>query len=96
MLHGMRITPGGRVRRLAAGALLGALLASVGVVAVTLTLSGCANGSEPADTSTVAPVSTTTTTTGTTSTSTTGTSTRTGAPSAPEFAPAPGGDLAPA
>ena len=31
----MRISPGGRVRRLAAGALLGALLTSVGLVAVT-------------------------------------------------------------
>lgn len=62
----------------------------LGTVAVTLALSGCANGSEPADTSTVAPVSTTTTTT------TTSTTTKTGAPSAPEFAPAPGGDLAPA
>lgn len=60
----------------------------LGVVAVTLTLSGCANDSEPADTSTVAPVSTTTTTKTTT--------TKTGSPSAPEFAPAPGGDLAPA
>ncbi|KAA0113463.1 hypothetical protein [Mycolicibacterium sp. P9-22] len=59
----------------------------LGTVAVAFALSGCANGSEPADTSTVAPVSTTTTTT---------TTTKTGSPSAPEFAPAPGGDLAPA
>jgi len=35
MLAPMRISPGGRVRRLAAGALLGALLTSVGLVAVT-------------------------------------------------------------
>ncbi|CAM3763809.1 hypothetical protein MYFR107205_25935 [Mycolicibacterium frederiksbergense] len=55
--------------------------------AAVLLLSGCANSSEPADTSTVAPVSTTTTTT---------TTTQPGSPSAPEFAPAPGGDLAPA
>jgi len=59
----------------------------VGTVAVALALSGCAHTSEPADTSTVAPVSTTTTTT---------TTTKPGAPSTPEFAPAPGGDLAPA
>lgn len=59
----------------------------VGTVAVALALSGCAPTSEPADTSTVAPVSTTTTTT---------TTTKPGAPSTPEFAPAPGGDLAPA
>ena len=59
----------------------------LGTVAVAFALSGCANGSEPADTSTVAPVSTTTTAT---------TTTKTGSPSAPEFAPAPGGDLAPA
>jgi hypothetical protein len=61
----------------------------VGTVAVALALSGCAHTSEPADTSTVAPVSTTTTTTTTTTT-------KPGAPSTPEFAPAPGGDLAPA
>jgi PBP1b-binding outer membrane lipoprotein LpoB len=60
----------------------------LGTVAVAFALSGCANGSDPADTSTVAPVSTTTTTKTTT--------TKTGSPSAPEFAPAPGGDLAPA
>ena len=59
------------------------------VSAAVLLLPGCANSSEPADTSTVTPVSTTTTTTTTTTT-------RTGSPSAPEFAPAPGGDLAPA
>ena len=35
MLAAMRISPGGRVRRLAAGALLGALLTSVALVAVT-------------------------------------------------------------
>ena len=35
MLAPMRISPGGRVRRLAAGALLGALLTSIGLVAVT-------------------------------------------------------------
>lgn len=62
---------------------------TLGTVAVALALSGCSNGVEPADTSTVAPVSTTTTTTTTTTT-------KTGSPSAPEFAPAPGGDLAPA
>ena len=64
------------------------------VVLGLLLLTGCGTGSEPADTSTVAPESTITTTT--TETTTRTTTPRTGSPSAPEFAPAPGGDLAPA
>lgn len=60
----------------------------IGTVAVAFAVAGCATDSEPSEPSTVAPESTITTTTTTTTT--------TGAPGTPEFAPAPGGDLAPA
>ncbi|MCF6386972.1 hypothetical protein L2K20_08295 [Mycobacterium sp. MBM] len=64
---------------------------TLGTLAVALAVAGCTNGAEPVDTSTVAPASTTTT-----PSTTTTTTTKMGTPSAPEFAPAPGGDLAPA